>query len=401
MSDGMQTSGFNTPDVSRPGTPEELPNIPLGEKDGLPLPSSSKRGRTFTREAAKLVAIHKAKTMFKSKRKGDGHKREGSSGSAPRDPRSSSEPLRASKNAARDDSLPSELSRNPTAGGGVLSALLKLYEQPQSERSSQATLVPSAAGTPPEGAPTFARAGPHQTPGDPSSTAAFANEVRRRSNIQLGNMFSGTSAKVDNNSNAWQRPPTPSQQGGLFGALQQSNAVLTGAASPYASNAATPPLKRPSPTLEYVTIYAEYKLNRHPLILLPCSRRSLPEVPTMASLAGQSTDRPPSLFMSDSRQTSPERPLNIRRKTGSTLALNQLAKVPEQIARSGEKLARESLDPKRYHRESAALKAAKSRDNSPSTPGTPKYEFDEKTPVRRRKKDKKRQEEIFITSRLS
>lgn len=80
------------------------------------------------------------------------------------------------------------------------------------------------------------------------------------------------------------------------------------------------------------------------------------------------------------------------------MALNQLAKMPEQIARSGEKLARESLDPKRYHRESAALKAAKSRDNSPSLPGTPKYEFDEKTPVRRRKKDKKRQEEIFITS---
>lgn len=72
--------------------------------------------------------------------------------------------------------------------------------------------------------------------------------------------------------------------------------------------------------------------------------------------------------------------------------------MPEQIARSGEKLARESLDPKRYHRESAALKAAKSRENSPSLPGTPKYEFDEKTPIRRRKKDKKRQEEIFITS---
>lgn len=124
----------------------------------------------------------------------------------------------------------------------------------------------------------------------------------------------------------------------------------------------------------------------------------MPEVPTLASLASSNAEPSPSLFLSDSRHVSPERPLNIRRKTGSTLALNQLAKVPENIARSGEKLARESLDPRRYHRESAALKAAKSRDNSPSTPGTPKYEMDEKTPVRRRKKDKKRQEEIFITS---
>lgn len=128
----------------------------------------------------------------------------------------------------------------------------------------------------------------------------------------------------------------------------------------------------------------------------------MPEIPTPASLANASSQPSGSsspLFTSDSRQTSPERPLNIRRKTGSTLALNQLAKVPENLARSGEKLARESLDPKRYHRESAALKAAKSRDNSPSTPGTPKHEYDEKTPGRRRKKDKKRQEEIFITSR--
>lgn len=80
--------------------------------------------------------------------------------------------------------------------------------------------------------------------------------------------------------------------------------------------------------------------------------------------------------------------------------LNQLAKVPEQLAKSGEKLARESLDPKRYYRESSVLKAAKSRENSPSTPGTPAYEHEEneKVPIRRRKKDKKRQDEIFITS---
>lgn len=125
----------------------------------------------------------------------------------------------------------------------------------------------------------------------------------------------------------------------------------------------------------------------------------MPEIPTLGSLAvapsGLSSPGP----SSTSRRTSPERPLNIRRKTGSNLALNNLVKMPENLARSGEKLARESLDPKRYHRESAALKAAKSRENSPSTPGTPRLEYDEKTPIRRRKKDKKRQEEIFITSK--
>jgi hypothetical protein len=144
----------------------------------------------------------------------------------------------------------------------------------------------------------------------------------------------------------------------------------------------------------------------------------MPEIPTLQSLAAQGSDSeavpkanspsdPKFLSQPNSRQTSPERPLNVRRKTGSTLALNQLVKVPEQIARGSEKLARESLDPKKYYRESAVLRAAKSREGSPSVPGTPKFELNEKqlneklnekTPIKRRRKDKKRQEEIFITS---
>lgn len=236
MSDGAQTSGFNTPDVSRPGTPEEVPNIPAGERDGLPLPSSSKRGRTFAREAAKLVALHKAKTMFKSKakRKEADSKKETSTTSqkSAKDPRAKSEPLL--KGAMYDDEVrpgPQKL----TPGGGVLSALLKLYEQPQSERSSQATLVPSAANSPPEASASatgfFGGANALGAPESVPTPQAFANEVQRRANLHLNGMLSdaGTNAELN-------RISTPqlytSKQNGILNALQQSTASMTGAASP-------------------------------------------------------------------------------------------------------------------------------------------------------------------------
>lgn len=248
MSDGMQTSGFNTPEASRPGTPEEVPNIPPGERDGLPLPSSSKRGRTFTREAARLVAVHKAKTMFKSKakRKDESHNRSASnvSSSSQSDPRSRSEPVMLARGAMYDDEVPPSVPK-ATAGGGVLSALLKLYEQPQSERSSQATLVPSSASTPPESS-TPARGpihggGSHRAPEELPTPIAFANEARRRGNLQLNNMFSGSAARKETRIPS--QPSTPKLQDSIFGALQQSTAAMTGAASPASANARSAPVR--------------------------------------------------------------------------------------------------------------------------------------------------------------
>lgn len=243
-SDGMLTSGYNTPDVSRPGTPEDVPNIPLGERDGLPLPSS-KRGRSFTKEAAKLVALHKAKTMFKSK----GKKREveskvsasTSSKSAPQDPRARSAPLLSAGGAVYDDEVRPG-SHKSAPGGGVLSALLKLYEQPQSERSSQATLVPSAASTPPETAASatgfFQNAGRHGGPEKLPSSLAFADEVQRWNDLQLNSMLNSGSNHADTERTAQPQPYKPKTQNGILSALQQSTAAMTGAASPISSSAA-------------------------------------------------------------------------------------------------------------------------------------------------------------------
>lgn len=226
----MQTPAGNTPDVSRPGTPEDVPYIPAGERDGLPLPSSSKRGRTFAREAAKLVAVHKAKTMFRSKRKCNLPK---SSSATARNPLGNSAPLRSEAADVYYNEKPQE-ARTAASGGGVLSALLKLYEQPQSERSSQATLVTSTASTP-EGLPPALRPfqGGSSRPVTESSTAsarAFADEVRRRGDIQLNNMLNGTAG--------------PKHAGGVFADLQQKEGVSTDS-SQVPSSSATPMLQRP------------------------------------------------------------------------------------------------------------------------------------------------------------
>lgn len=243
MSDGVQTSGFNTPDVSTPGTPEEVPNIPPGERDGLPLPSS-KRGRSFTKEAAKLVAVHKAKTMFKGKAK---KKEVEKMKSAPesskptvKDPRARSEPILLARGAMYDDEVRPG-SQKSTVGGGVLSALLKLYEQPQSERSSQATLVPSAASTPPEASTSatgfFQNTGTHRAPEVLPTSLSFADEVQRRSNLQLNSMLNSESKHADNPQIVQPRPYTPKHQNGILNALQQSTGAMTGAASPVSSSA--------------------------------------------------------------------------------------------------------------------------------------------------------------------
>lgn len=254
LSDGAQTSGFNTPDVSRPATPEELPNIPAGERDGLPLPSSSKRGRTFTREAAKLVAVHKAKTMFKSKKKQPSHKPGESSSSAgpSADSKASSETLRHGRRASREAELPADL-RKAAPTGGVLSALLKLYEQPHSERSSQATLVPSTASTPPESMAAFTKpvqgGGTHRAPEELAVPLSFADEVHRRGNLQLNSMLDSLNAQ-SNGAPASSRQNQPAKHAdGILGALHQSNAILTGAASPISSGAMAPP-KRPESGLK-------------------------------------------------------------------------------------------------------------------------------------------------------
>jgi hypothetical protein len=259
LSDGLRTPGsaFATPDASRPPSPEAVSHIPPGEKDGLPLSSTStKRGRTFTREAAKLVAFHKAK-MFKGKKKPTSHAR-GASGSSDVSPTrrgASTESAYINRSSIYNDQPATPSVNRPPSGGGVLSSLLRLYDQPQSEYSSSATLVPSRANTPPassEGFPLVQGTSNHRAPAELPVPPSFASEVRRRSQIQLNSMLNGASHRVDTIRD-WHERPSSSDKSkhGLASALQQSTAALAGAASPAASSI-TASAKRPGHNVEYV-----------------------------------------------------------------------------------------------------------------------------------------------------
>jgi uncharacterized membrane protein YjjP (DUF1212 family) len=145
----------------------------------------------------------------------------------------------------------------------------------------------------------------------------------------------------------------------------------------------------------------------------------LPEVPTKRGLSQSAPTSPTGSPIHTPATTPPlQKPSLYQRKTGSQLNLNSLGKLPGQvvdfnkdIAKKSENLAREHLRADKYHHKSAVYKAK----TSGSVPGTPRTEespresgyFDEKVnfgekskPVRR-KKDKRRQDEIFITMHVA
>lgn len=239
---GGLSSGGATPETSRPGTPEEGLNIPPGEQDGLPLPSA-KRGRTFTREAAKLVAMHKAKSFFRGRRSG----RSSPASTSPVRGKGRIQSQSTHKGALYDDDPPPGRDR-PVQGAGVLSALLKLYEQPQSAYSSSATLVPSRSSSPAPESPTTSthRNGSHdnsesthRAPDVLDSPPTFSKRNRPSSTSQLSSLIRGAADRITDD-----RPAAAKNKAGVFGALQASALSLATAATP-AGSTISPAPERP------------------------------------------------------------------------------------------------------------------------------------------------------------
>lgn len=415
-SDGMRTPGVAsdpvTPEVSRPGTPDEHLPIPSGERDGLPLPAG-KRGRTFTREAAKLVAMHKAKNAFLGRKPGQSHADASASSSADTSPvRSKNVPgpsksaLKAREALYNDEHTISTPAPPVPGGSGVLSTLLKLYEQPQSNHSSQATLVAGSSRAPSpdhlETSPNVPTASPqrsqHRAPATLDTPPAFS-EKRQRSNPQLSGFFKDAAVKWHDYRD--DRPATAKSHAGVFGALGASSFALAGAATPTGSTVAPAP-QRPG-----------FRLSRY----------SMPEVPTQKSFSRTSSPAA-SGTVTPTSASPPMTPGGgiYQRRVGSSLNLSTLAKAPVSLAKGSERLAKENLDPKKYHRESKVLRANKtSASNSRPTTPQNEYELDEKTRANtfaakgmstalppanaatalRKKKDKRRQEEIFITMHVA
>ena len=139
-------------------------------------------------------------------------------------------------------------------------------------------------------------------------------------------------------------------------------------------------------------------------------RHSMPAVPTRGTVS-EGNSRAPSRQASPDRSAehSPELRPGLRHGHGSHASLNKLPqtlyKLPEKAFKTSEAWSKDHLDPKRYYRESNAYRNHKSLAASDSQPGTPRADtptndyFGDKT--KRRKRDKKRQDEIFITMHVA
>ncbi|KAI9626986.1 hypothetical protein H4Q26_017619 [Puccinia striiformis f. sp. tritici PST-130] len=120
------TTPMATPDQSPPGKAGSNLDIPFGERDGLPS-NPNQKPRTFTREAANLVSLHKFNMSAALGR--------GRSGQSIRANVLSKRLGTASSHNATSAGL------GITMGNGVLSSLLHLYNHPTSAQSSSATLI--------------------------------------------------------------------------------------------------------------------------------------------------------------------------------------------------------------------------------------------------------------------
>lgn len=254
-SDGSRTPATmpNTPDVSRPPSPVMTAQIPSGERDGLPISASAaKRNRTFTREAAKLVAVHSAKDKLLAGR----DRRRQTTTSDASDRPSPAKSIRVNHPAVGalydDEEAPRPVP--PQQATGVLSALLRLYENP-SARSSNATLVTSRPESPHDNTTASHVASQPQPPAPTpasskiSPTASLAD--RRNAHMQLPRALKNVAQRVQDYRE--DRPSTARSEGGVFGALQASAFSLGGAATPTGVSV-TPAATRPGFRVAYATI---------------------------------------------------------------------------------------------------------------------------------------------------
>ncbi|KAA1091202.1 hypothetical protein PGT21_028315 [Puccinia graminis f. sp. tritici] len=489
------TTPMATPDQSRPATPDSDLDIPFGERDGLPS-NPNRKPRTFTREAANLVSLHKFNMCSAAGRSQPGQairpsvpgKRLGTAASHNATVREN-RVLGANLGLAAAAPGPSRSGLKGAGismGNGVLSSLLHLYNHPSSAQSSSITLInggsdeESDAGgegsrsanshtratnldnrhvTPPPILPT------HQQPvannqtyeadanKDPpaSSRSSFDPILSARQKIVQG--FSKVIQKFDT-----ERPATARSNAGVFGALQASAMGLGGVASPTAAQIAPAAEKSGFRLARYSSRTGEPSDNAYPTTSTPTL--TLTSDDPYGAMAEAATPADDSLTGRLRKVTSAG--ILVRRHSGDEAmgmtnpSSPSIHGVPENLA--GTRMASsasssvgsifksrmhksssmvslkalgDAIKPTNFHNESAVLKAKKTGSASGSTPGTPSKEMfsaAEKSPAvtplglppqiynypnqvpgkahqhnqfARRRREKRRQEEIFITMHVA
>ncbi|PLW35452.1 hypothetical protein PCANC_14677 [Puccinia coronata f. sp. avenae] len=480
-------SNMATPDQSRPGTPDSDLDIPFGERDGLPS-NPNRKPRTFTREAANLVSLHKfnmTSALGRSHHPGQGlgpGKRLGTAAShnaTVREHRAlginfNSSTAGASRSGFKPPGMP--------VGNGVLSSLLHLYNHPSSAQSSSATLINYGSDDDSDGAGGGSQSAhshgrhsstdsnharskqvlpTHRESSDPNNQAAqgspnnnqassgrssFDAIVSTRQKIVHG--FSKVAKRFD-----LERPPTARSNAGVFGALQASAMALGGVAAPAANNIA-PAVNKSGFRLARYTNAAggDASENACPITpsltltsddpygeMVPAPSREDDNVagpPRRVSSAGILVRRhsedggliTPDLPSFNNGRGGPDR---MASSASSSVGSIFKTRIHQSSSMASLKALGDAMKPTNFHNESAVLKAKKSSGSvSGSTPGTPSKEFcgSEKSPantpmglppniynfpahvpvkahqhnqIARRRREKRRQEEIFITMHVA
>lgn len=466
-----------------------------GERDGLPT-DPNRRPRTFAKEAAALVSLHKwkvraqegAQARHAAQQAHAAHQHHGHHGHGTahidkgdgKDQRGGSRAHRrltpaASHNAAAREAKESGASHMaPVVGGGVLSNLLRLYDG-QQDRGSSTTLADYSddeSGTP---SPALHRGFFHRP--NPSQSSFFPPHAPRHrqttdsvepprrtqteSSRRVGHKtpplellakgatdagrsvaqgaagaskyaYKGVKTMTDqvgDRIEAGDRPAAARSGAGVFGALQASAMGLTGVAAPAAAAIAPNPEKsgfriaryRPhkgsadrhhhsSPVSQATTPTIESPPNLRPGPLTTSASAdnvlNLVHQHSSDSTAVSHGNGRPASIAGDAVETAPAHRLE------PTSGLPSGATTPTGTHRSGQHLNLKALhdrfDPRKFH-DAAGLKGRRSGLSTPLTPGTPEDELkgslEKATPKHgghmRKRKDKRRQEEIFITMHIA
>lgn len=221
-------------DASRPSSPGE-PNVGIaaGETDGLPHGHSLRR---FQQQAAKLIAVHRAKNAFMQAQSQRSHHRRDASGQSDVSHHNQGEGVDADelRQALRKTSL--EEGQRPSNGliddahpyaatTGVLSSLLQLYNEENKQQQQQQNTAQSSQATLVNNPPQEAQAAADQSRAPSPTSLSLA--LRRAAASAGGAVRRPISSLRDDR--------VTRSSGGVVGALQGSSLGLAGVATPAGS----------------------------------------------------------------------------------------------------------------------------------------------------------------------
>ncbi|POW20757.1 hypothetical protein PSHT_03173 [Puccinia striiformis] len=472
------TTPMATPDQSRPGTPDSDLDIPFGERDGLPS-NPNRKPRTFTREAANLVSLHKFNMSAALGRGRSGPssganvlgKRLGTAASHNATVREN-RTVGAGVGLSSTGASTGRAGLGITMGNGVLSSLLHLYNHPTSAQSSSATLINY-------GSDEESDAGDRNGNSHNRHLSAESNQAGPKpilptlqqqqqpdsnSNTPQGNSHnehqSSMRTSLDAVSSARQRlltgfrrfdperPATARSKAGVFGALQASAMGLGGVAAPSATGIAPAAQKSGFRLARYTSASGDPSQEACPMTLATptltltsdnpygemaqATRRddsgSLRRVTSAGILMRRQSEDAEMYPTPSATREGPDSFVGARLVSSASSSVGSIFKtrIHKSSSMASLKALGDAMKPTNFHNESAVLKAKRTG----SHPGTPAKEFfgADKSPIvtplglppqnfnspyplhikahqhnqfARRRREKRRQEEIFITMHVA